>query len=150
MSYVHCRVCKHCGVLGKLNPDYCVLILCSLLHLHYFVHSWERIWLITNLSFTVVLKTLSGYCMESRLPVVVVPRFESPVGPTFRIKSAKTPLEVLQLFLTMVLLQSIVFMHQRFAKCKGVTLNLLVEEMQAFIGMNIAMGMLRLPQVRDY
>ena len=59
-------------------------------------------------------------------------------------------MEVLQLFLTMVLLQSIVKYSNDFAASKGATLNLSVEELQAFRGMNIAMGMLRLPQVRDY
>ena len=32
----------------------------------------------------------------------------------------------------------------------GITLGFCTEELQAFISMNIAMGMLRLPQVRDY
>jgi len=34
--------------------------------------------------------------------------------------------------------------------CADATLDLRVEELQAFIGINVAMGMLRLPQIRDY
>lgn len=37
-----------------------------------------------------------------------------------------------------------------FASKKGVSLQLYTEELQAFIGLNIAMGMLHLLQVRDY
>ena len=38
----------------------------------------------------------------------------------------------------------------RFSVLKGVSLQLCLEELLAFIGVNIAIGMLRLPQVRDY
>jgi len=57
---------------------------------------------------------------------------------------------VLKLFLTTLLLQSIVTQSNLFAASKGATLDLRVEELQAFIGINVAMGMLRLPQIRDY
>lgn len=58
---------------------------------------------------------------------------------------------VLQLLLTMVLLQSIVKYSNDFAASKLRSKSgLSVEELQAFIGMNIVMGMLQLPQVRDY
>ena len=77
-------------------------------------------------------------------------RFELPVGPTVRTKSAKTPLAVLGLFLTSMVLEGIVLQTNKYAQSKGVSLNLVVEELQAFLGMNIAMGLLRLPQVRDY
>ena len=57
---------------------------------------------------------------------------------------------MLNLFLTTLLLQSIVTQSNLFAASKGATLDLRVEELQAFIGINVAMGMLRLPQIRDY
>lgn len=79
-----------------------------------------------------------------------LPRFELPVGLTVRTKSAKTPLAVLGLFLTSMVLEGIVLHTNKYAQSKGVSLNLVVEELQAFLGMNIAMGLLRLPQVRDY
>ena len=50
----------------------------------------------------------------------------------------------------MILLQSIVTQSNDFAVSKGGTLNLGLEELQTFIGMNITMGILRLLQVRDY
>ena len=78
------------------------------------------------------------------------PSFESHSGPTDHTRCATTPLQVLQLFITLVLPQSIVVESNNFATSKGVNLDLRVEELQAFIGMNVAMGMLRLPQVRDY
>ena len=60
------------------------------------------------------------------------------------------PFSVFQLFLTASLLVTIVVQANNYAQSKGVSLNLCVEELQAFIGINIAMGMLRLPQIRDY
>lgn len=80
----------------------------------------------------------------------LLPPFESPVGPTRRTKREKTPLQVFLLFFTLVLLETIVTQTNMMAAKKGVTLGLCIEELQAFIGMNIAMGMLRLPQIRDY
>jgi len=47
-------------------------------------------------------------------------------------------------------LESIVHQTKLFASQKKVNLELCLEEMQAFLGLNIAMGVLRLPQVRDY
>ena len=37
-----------------------------------------------------------------------------------------------------------------FTSQKGTNLDFCIEELLAFTGLNIAMGMLRLPQVRDY
>ena len=51
------------------------------------------------------------------------PRSDSTVGLTSRTKTTKMPMEVLQLFLTMVLLQSIVKYSNNFAASKGATLN---------------------------
>ena len=75
------------------------------------------------------------------------PSFGSRIGPTSRTKSAKTPLAVFCLFLTASLLQSIVTQTNLYASYK---LDLQLEELEAFIGMNIAMGMLWLPQVCEY
>lgn len=72
------------------------------------------------------------------------------MGPIPLTRSAKTPIKVLQLFLMGMLLQSIVTQSNNFAASKGAVLNLHSEELLTFIGMNIAMGLLRLPQVRDY
>ena len=48
------------------------------------------------------------------------------------------------------LLENIVKQTKLFASQKGVTLNLCVEDLMAFIGLNVAMGMLHLPQIKDY
>ena len=79
-----------------------------------------------------------------------LPPFIHPTGPTPRTRREKTPLHVFQLFITVVLLQSVVTQTKVFAAKKGVDFEFVVEELQAFIGLNIAMGLLRLPQVRDY
>lgn len=79
-----------------------------------------------------------------------VPSFEASVGPIPLTRSAKTTIKVIQLFLTGMLLQSIVTQSNDFAASKEAVLNLHSEELLAFIAMNIAMGLLRLPQVRDY
>ena len=62
----------------------------------------------------------------------------------------RTPLFSSALFFTTVLLASIVAESNNFAARKGVDLKLCVEELEAFIAINIAMGMLKLPQIRDY
>ena len=84
------------------------------------------------------------------VPAKTLPAFEFAVGPVERTKCARTPIQVFHLFLTMVVLEGIVLQTNAMAAKKGVTLGLYTEELQAFIGMNIAMGILRLPQVRDY
>ena len=66
------------------------------------------------------------------------PHFDSPVRPTSRMKSAKIPLAVFELFVTAAVLQIIVL---RTNECSP-RLNLQFEELQAFIGMNDAMSML--------
>ena len=84
-------------------------------------------------------------CSPKRLPA-----FESTVGPTARTKRERRPLQVFQLFFTIMLLETIVTQTNAMAAKKGVALGLCVEELQAFVDINIAMGMLRLPQIRDY
>ena len=69
-----------------------------------------------------------------------LPRFDAPIGPTARTKSSKSPLAVLQLFLTVAILKSIVLQTNTFAESKGVRLDLHVEELQAFLGMNMGKG----------
>ena len=71
-------------------------------------------------------------------------------GPTPRTKREKSPLQVFQLFITTILLEGIIKQSNAYAISKGTVLDLHLEELKAFIGMNIAMGMLRLPQIRDY
>ena len=79
-----------------------------------------------------------------------LPPFSYTAGPAPRTKDAKTPIQVFQLMLTTVILEAIVQQTKLFAAQKGVDLEVYVEELQAFIGLNIAMGLLHLPQVRDY
>ena len=57
---------------------------------------------------------------------------------------------MLQFFLTSVILDSIVQQTKLFAQQKGKNLEFCVEELMAFIGISIAMGMLRLPRVKNY
>ena len=71
-------------------------------------------------------------------------------GPSPRAKIAKTPLEVFQLFFTNVILSSIVQQTKLFALQRGKDMEWCTEELMAFIGLNVAMGMLHLPQIKDY
>ena len=80
-----------------------------------------------------------------------LPQFSYPVGPTSRTKQATTPLEVFMLFVTVVVLESIVRQTLLFANVKGVAFSeFYLEELQAFIALNVAMGMLKLPEIKDY
>ena len=74
-----------------------------------------------------------------------VPPFTYPIGPTDRTKGAKTPLEVLKLLLTTVILESIVQQTMLFARQKGFVFQFCIEELLTFIAINVAMGLLRLP-----
>ena len=86
-----------------------------------------------------------------RQPPSQLPPFRSgQFGPTERTREAKTPLQVLQLILTSMVLESIVLQTKLFAQQKGIDFPFCVEELQAFIAVNLAMGLLRLPQIRDY
>ena len=71
-------------------------------------------------------------------------------GPSPRTQLAKGPLEVFQLFFTVVIFGSIVEQTKLFAIQKGKKLVLCVEKLMAFLRINIAMGMMHLPQVSDY
>ena len=62
----------------------------------------------------------------------------------------KTPLQVLQLLLTAVILEEIVQQSILFATQNKEKFLFCVEELQAFIGLNIAMGLLKLLQIWDY
>ena len=79
-----------------------------------------------------------------------LPPFGYTFGPAPRTKDAKTPIQVFQLLLTNIILQAIIQQIKLFASQKGMELEFCVEELQTFIGLNIAMGLLHLPQVRDY
>ena len=79
-----------------------------------------------------------------------LPDFQYPTGPTARTKSAKTVLETFQLFFTTVVMQSILSQTKQYAASKGLNCDIFVEEILAFVGLNIAMGLLRLPQVSNY
>jgi len=71
-----------------------------------------------------------------------LPDFEFSSGPIASTKNEKTPLEVFRLFFYRPM--------NIHVQIKGVSLGVRVEEIQAFIGINIAMGMLRLSQLEDY
>ena len=60
-------------------------------------------------------------------------------------------LETFKLFFTSIILQSILTETKRYAALKGASnTEIFAEELLAFIGINIAMGLLRLPQVANY
>ena len=53
-------------------------------------------------------------------------------------------------FFSSIILEAIVQQMNLFANQKGVEFNFCLQELKAFLGINIAMGILQLPQVRDY
>jgi hypothetical protein len=57
---------------------------------------------------------------------------------------------VFQLLLTTTILESPVIQMKHFASHKKQNFDFCLEELQAFIGLNIAMGVLHLPQLRDF
>ena len=87
---------------------------------------------------------------DNQPPPKELPPFVHSQGPSPRAQLAKGPLEVFQLFFTTVIFGSIVEQTKSFALQKGKKLDLCVEELMAFLGINIVMGMMHLPQVSDY
>lgn len=79
-----------------------------------------------------------------------IPPFSYPIGPTDRTRGATTPMQVLKLLLTTVILENIVQQTKLFACQRGANFQFCIEELLAFIAINIAMGLLRLPELRDY
>ena len=79
-----------------------------------------------------------------------LPEFLHVQGPSPRMKTAKTPLEVFQLYFTSAILSHVVSETTKFASENRKRLEFCNSELMAFIGINIAMGMLHLPQVTEY
>ena len=88
--------------------------------------------------------------VDNQPEALVLPEFTHSSGPTPRTKEAKTPLQVFQLFFTTIILDSIVQQTVLFVSQKGTVLQFCEEELMAFIGVNITMVMLRLPDLHDY
>ena len=72
------------------------------------------------------------------------------MGPLPATKNASTPLQIFLLLFSSAMMESIVNQTKIFAKSKKVDFEFTVEEFQAFIAIHIAMGLLRLPQIKDY
>jgi len=81
-----------------------------------------------------------------------LPPFTLPSGPSARTKTETTPLDVFHLMVTVVLLESIVKETLAYAELKKASnfTEFYIEELQAFIGIHIAMGLLKLPRIQDY
>ena len=88
--------------------------------------------------------------IKDQPPSLQLPAFSYPARPSARTKELTSPMKIFQLMLTTEIVEAIVQQSKRFASQKGVTLHLCAEELLAFIAVNVAMGILRLPQVRDY
>ena len=90
----------------------------------------------------------------STLKPVQIKPFNSPVGPTRAIP--ETPKEIFELFFTDDLMQQMVLEsnryaeqvmgNEKFAKWTKIT----VDEMKAFLGFSILMGICKLPAIKDY
>ena len=92
------------------------------------------------------VKTSCGRKTATRLPLFKI----DSIGPTQRTKQCTTPMEIFQLMFTTAIVEAIVQQTILFAQQKEKELSLCTEELLAFIGLNIAMGLIRLPQIQDY
>ena len=107
-----------------------------------------------NLSASVPNPTTQPASWSSTLHPVTINPFTSPVGPTVPISAS--PMEVLELFFSADLMEKIVEESNRYAnqvmgdeqfnKWTKVT----VEELKAFLGFHILIGINHLPAVDDY
>ena len=100
------------------------------------------------------LRTKKCMRIHTHSVCIQVPPFTSPVGPAVPVPSS--PLGIFQLFFTEELLEEIVSQSNRYAKqvleeeaysqWDAIT----VEELKAFIGFCLLMGVKRLPAIYDY
>ena len=102
-----------------------------------------------NTSVEVAMKRPKAVVTNSAFLVQVVFPTTICTWPTEQTREAKTPLQVFQLLLTCIVMESIVQLTRLFAEQKGVDFPFCVEEL-AFIATTIAMKFLWLPQIRDY
>jgi len=97
-------------------------------------------WEVTNVS-----ESTSG------LPPRELPAFTQPTGPAPRTTREKTPLKMFNLLVTDPIFEAILEQTRLSAIQKGdESFDISKEELFAFIGINVAMGIVRLPRVHDY
>ena len=95
-----------------------------------------------------------GYKWTTKLTPITVGKFEEQVGPTFRV--GNTPMSIFSHMFPATIVESIVketnrYAHQemgdeKFAKWQPIDSN----EFNAYLGFNILMGLVRLPELEDY
>ena len=88
--------------------------------------------------------------VESQPKAKELPEFLRVQGTSPRTKVAKTLLDVFQLFFTLAILSCNSTETKEFTSQKGKTLEFCNSELMAFVSINIAMGMLHLPQVKNF
>ena len=71
-------------------------------------------------------------------------------GPTQRTKHCTSPIEIFQLLFTTAIVGGIVQQTMLFAQQSRKEFSFCAEQLLAFIGLNVAMGLIRLPQIQDY
>lgn len=87
----------------------------------------------------------------SGLPPRQLPNFSEPTGPAPRTTRENTPLKIFRLFVSEPMFDLIVEQTRLFAiQQNDESFSISKEELFAFIGINVAMGMVRLPRVHDY
>lgn len=88
-----------------------------------------------------------------------LPEFQEPSGPSQEARNAKTPLECFQLFFTTALVTILVTQTNLYADQLRTAsapspsnrwYNVSMEEILAYLGIHIAMGIVNLPSLRDF
>ena len=78
------------------------------------------------------------------------PPFDEEAGPTSLTKDSEIPIDFLKLIFTDELIDTIVIETNAYATQKGYNIMLSREDILGYLGMNIAMGIVGLPEVSDY
>lgn len=78
------------------------------------------------------------------LPPRDLPPFTLPTGPTDRTKRETTPVQVFKLLVTVSILELIVEQTRLYSVQQGEFFDFTVDDLLAFIGLNISMGMIRM------
>ena len=78
------------------------------------------------------------------------PPYNEEMGPTPAAQACSTPIEFLKLILTDELIKLIVTGTNVYTIENGCNFKVTKEEVLAFLGLNIAMGIVGLPEFKDY
>lgn len=92
---------------------------------------------------------MGGY-LHKRFIIIISFHFSAESGPSLEALSCESPEHVFRLLFPDVLVDSIVLHTNLYAMQKGFAITFTCKDVLTYIGLNIAMGIIDLPDITDY